>query len=115
MSMALFSVPQGSCAKPILYLLHVSTITEVVPTPLDLHGYVDDHWVKDKCKAEWNNKTIEVPTIWKLESYLDSIHMDGHKPSKMNSSKTEFILFGSKWQLQMCITNSIKVNGAEVK
>ena len=33
----------------------------------------------------------------------------------MNSSKTEFILFGSRGQLQKCTTNSINVNGAEVK
>ena len=34
---------------------------------------------------------------------------------KMNSSKTEFILFGSRGQLQKCTTNSINVNGVEVK
>ena len=33
----------------------------------------------------------------------------------MNSSKTEFILFGSRGQLQKCTTNSINVNGVEVK
>ena len=33
----------------------------------------------------------------------------------MISSKTKIILFGSKWQLQKCISNSINANGAEVK
>ena len=34
---------------------------------------------------------------------------------KMNSSKTEFILFGFKWQLQKCIANNINANGEEIK
>ena len=34
---------------------------------------------------------------------------------KINTSKTEFILFVSKWQLQKCISNNINANGAEVK
>ena len=33
----------------------------------------------------------------------------------MNSTKTEFILLGSKGQLQKCTTNSINVNDVEVK
>ena len=36
-----FSVPQGSCAGPVLYSAYASTLQEVVP--LDLHGYADDH------------------------------------------------------------------------
>ena len=34
---------------------------------------------------------------------------------KMNSTKTELILFGSAKQLQKCITNSINVSGDVVK
>ena len=41
-----FSVPQGSCASPILVLLYASTTAEVVPPSIDIHGYVDDHEVK---------------------------------------------------------------------
>ena len=110
-----FSVPQGSCAGPILFLLYASTIAEVIPPPIDIHGYADDHVVKGKFRAEWNDNKIELATIQKLESCLDGIKtwMDVNQ-LKMNSSMTEFILFGSQWQLQKCTTNSINANGVVV-
>ena len=40
------SVPQGSCAGHVLYLAYASTLREVVPTIVDLHGYADDHAMK---------------------------------------------------------------------
>ena len=111
-----FSVPQDSCSGPILFLLYASTIAEVVPPPIDIHGYADDHRVKDKFRSACNSSKIELTTIQNLEQCLDSIKtwMDLNH-LKMNSSKTEFTLFGSKWQLQKCITNTINANGAEVK
>ena len=106
-----FSVPQGSCTRPILFLLYASTIAEVVPPPIDIHGYADDHGIKDKFRAECNNNKIELTTIQNLEQCLDSIKtwMDLNC-WKMNSSKTEFILFWIQ-----CITKSINADGAEVK
>ena len=41
-----FSVPQCSCAGPILFLLYASTIGEVIPQTIGIHGYVDDHGIK---------------------------------------------------------------------
>ena len=43
-----FSVPQGSCVGPIIFLLYASTIAEVVLQPMDIYEYADDHGVKDK-------------------------------------------------------------------
>ena len=107
-----FSVPQGSCVGPILFLLYASTIAEVIPPTLDIMT----SWVKGKFRAELNDNKIELATIWKLESCLDSIKtwMDVNR-LKMNSLKIEFILFGSKGQLQKCTTNSINANGVEIK
>ena len=40
----LFSVPQGSCGRPVLYLAYYSTIREVIPdNTISLHGFADDH------------------------------------------------------------------------
>ena len=40
----LFSVPQGSCGGPFLYLAYSSTIIEVMPdNTISLHGFADDH------------------------------------------------------------------------
>ena len=107
-----FSVPQ--VVVPGLFLLYASTIAEVIPPTIDIHGYADDHEIKGKFKAKWNVNEIELETIQRLESCLDDIKawMDVNR-LKMNSSKTEFILFASRWQLQKCMTNSINVNGVE--
>ena len=43
-----FSVPQGSCAGPVLYLAYASTMQEIIPKEIDLHGYADDHALKNK-------------------------------------------------------------------
>ena len=53
--------------------MYANTIEEVIPPTLDIHGYADDHGVKGKFRAEWNDNKIELATIWKLESCLDSI------------------------------------------
>ena len=60
-----FSVPQGSCAGSILFLLYANTI--------DIHGYADDHWIKGKFKAKWNDNEIELETIQRLESCLEDV------------------------------------------
>ena len=68
-----FSVPQGSCAGPILFLLYASTIGEVIPQTIDIHGYADDHGIKSKFKAKGNNNETELETIHGLESCLEDV------------------------------------------
>ena len=41
-----FSVPQGSCAGPVLYSLYAATLQEVIPATVAIHGYADDHAFK---------------------------------------------------------------------
>ena len=88
----------------------------MIPPTIGIHRYVDDHGIKGKFKAKWNDNDIELETIQRLESCLGDIKtwMDVNQ-LKMNSSKPEFILFGSRGQLQKCTTNSINLNDVEVK
>ena len=87
-----FSVPQGSCAGPILYSAYASTLREVIQNPLlqpkgttnqilapqsdsnwqlssgrpiDLHGFADDHAYKKGFPG--NLKESEIKTIKDLE------------------------------------------------
>ena len=46
----LFSVPQGSVAGPVLYNAYASTLKEVVSSSIELHGFADDHMIKDSFK-----------------------------------------------------------------
>ena len=68
-----FSVPQGSCAGPILFLLYASTIGEVIPQDIDIHGYADYHGIKSKFKAKEDNNEAELETIQGLESCLEDV------------------------------------------
>ena len=86
-----FSVPQGSCAGPVLYLLYASTMQEVIDENIDLHGYADDHALKIKFLPT-KNETFAVSTLEKCSKQIKH-WMDGNR-LKMNATKTEFILFG---------------------
>ena len=38
-----FSVPQGSCGGPVLYLAYASTMKKVISESVGVHRYADDH------------------------------------------------------------------------
>ena len=107
-----FSVPQGSCAGPVLYLLYASTMQEVIDENIDLHGYADDHALKIKFLPT-KNETLAVSTLEKCSKQIKH-WMDGNR-LKMNTSKTEFILFGSKHQIKKCHTNHLLVDKENIQ
>ena len=109
-----FSVPQGSCAGPILFLAYASTMQEAIPELVDIHGYADDHALKVSFSA--GDRNDEKAAISHLENCAIDIKnwMDQNR-LKMNSSKTEFILIGSRQQLEKSITSSLNVNGEVVE
>ena len=102
-----FSVPQGSCMGPVLYLAYASTMKTVISADNVLHGYADDHALKQSFRA--CDRNAETTTIKRLESNACMIKewMDTNR-LKMNSSETELILFGSKTQLKKCHSQVIR-------
>ena len=86
---------------------------EVIEKNVDLHGYADDHALKIKFVSTKKNENIGVSTLEKcskeIKSWTDSNRV------KMNTSKTEFILFGSKHQLKKYQTNHLLVIKATSK
>ena len=64
-----FSVPQGSCYGPFLYLAYASTIQEVVPNDISLHGFADDHALK-RC-FEAGNSHQELTVMQSFENCLN--------------------------------------------
>ena len=123
------SVPQGSCVGPILYTVYASTLEEVVCGPgsellspnndslipkIDLHGFADDHALKNSFKA--GDLEAECTCISTLEStagnvktWMDQNHL------KMNDEKTEFIVFASHQLLPKCETKTLHVNRVNVE
>ena len=87
---------------------------EIVPPSIDIHGYTDDHALKSSFLAL--SRTEEKSSIHDLEKLASSVKrwMDQNK-LKMNSSKTEFILLGSRQQLLKCETAGIIINNNLIK
>ena len=130
-------VPQGSCAGPILYTAYASTLELVVleadnhncnmeceqygessqnynqNNPVALHGYADDHALKNTYKAK--SCTAEKYSVQILERKAVEVKewMDANC-LKMNDNKTEFITFASKQMLKLCTTDHLNVNDVSV-
>ena len=110
-----FGVPQGSCAGPVIFTLYISALNRVVQKyPADLYGYADDHKIAFKLQA--GNSQNETTTLQQLDNCLNDIirWMTAFK-LKMNQSKTEIIMYGTRQQLAKLNITSVNVGGCDVK
>ena len=111
----LFSVPQGSCSRSIFYLAYSSTIREVIPdNTISLHGFADDHALDNDFNPVKPNEESEAMQLLMLSTSNIKTWMDQNY-LWMNSSKTKFILIGSKQRLTKYETDIININGEPVK
>ena len=80
---------------------------------ISLYGYADDHGLRMTCKPVAES---EISTVKDLQDCLSSVKdwMDENW-LKMNSSKTEIIIFGSRQQLSKTMTNSMCINGDKIE
>ena len=110
-----FGVPQGSCAGPVIFTLYISALNRVVQKyPEDLYGYADDHKIAFKIQA--GNSQNETTILQQLDNCLNDIirWMTSFK-LKMNQSKTEIIMYGTRQQLAKLNITSVNVGGCDVK
>ena len=114
---------------PILYTIYALTLEEVVCGPesevlspnidslitkIDLHGFADDHALKNSFKA--GDLEVEHTCISTLESTAGNVKMwMDQNHLKMNDEKTEFIVFASRQLLPKCETKTQHVNGVNVE
>jgi len=110
-----YSVPQGSCAGPVLYNAYASTMQEIIKKfeEIDVSGYADDHALKTEIKV--GTESNEIQRVEKMEEGLNDIDtwMKQNR-LKMNGEKTEVIYFGTKPQLKKLTTNRLKVGDQTV-
>lgn len=110
-----FSVPQGSCAGPVLYNIYVSSLQhEIQEFKMGLLGYADDQLVYKDFKAGVIREENDVVT--ELQQCLQEVNEWMTKNRlRMNPDKTEFIIFGSSQQLKKCKTQELTVCNKQVK
>ena len=107
-----FSVPQGSLLGPVLYSVYASTLQYIIPDQFELHAYADDHAIKQSHTANaYEAKLVNSQmsqTMQKVKIWMDMNRL------KLNESKTEFIMFGSKQMVDRCQVDSLTVNGMSI-
>ena len=93
-----FSMPQGSCSGANVFTCYCSSIDQLVPKDITLNGFADDHSLRKSFQA--GNRTQEQQAKLRMEHTFSNIKewMDS-MPLKLNSEKTEYIMFGSHQQL----------------
>ena len=69
------SIPKGSLAGPVLYVVYASILRYVIPdtSAVNLNGYADDHSLDTNFKAD--NRTEENRAIEFLETCMDDIRI----------------------------------------
>ena len=66
-----FSVPQGSCAGPVLYTVYASTLQHtIINNQISLYGYADDHGLRMTCKPDAES---EISTVKDLQDCLSLV------------------------------------------
>ena len=58
-----FSVPQGTCAGPVLYSAYASTVTEMPPGDLEIRRYADNHAIKVSFTGEEQTEKLALGTL----------------------------------------------------
>ena len=107
-----FSVPQGSILGPTLFNCYVSTLMEIIPENEEnfMSGYADDHALINIFHPE------NIDILPKLVSNISCIKdWMNRNQLKMNDAKTEFIVFGSKHQVQRNDLKILNIDNTTVK
>ena len=109
------SPTQGSCLGPLLFLIYVSKLFRVVEDQLPhVHCYADDTQIYLSFKPISN--TSQEDAVRAMECCIEKIRRWLiHDRLLLNDDKTEFIIIGTRQQLNKLQAMNIKVGGSERK
>ena len=102
-------VPQGSCLGPVLFLLYVSGLSGIISKHLPCHhAFADDTQLYLSFKPQ--NSLHQESAVKAMEDCIDELRnwMTAHRLF-IQSSKTEFIIIGSRQQLSKVSIDKLRV------
>jgi hypothetical protein len=105
----LHGVPQGSCLGPLLFILYSSKLFDVIKNHLpDAHTYADDTQLYISSKP--NSTACELEAVTALQNCIADIKtwMTVDK-LKLNEDKTEFLIIGSRAQLEKIKITELRI------
>jgi hypothetical protein len=108
-------VPQGSCAGPVAFLGYLSSLYDIIEKHIPhVGGYADDNQLYlefQPCGREAQDDAVS-----KMQECISDVRtwMLTHK-LKINDSKTEFLIIGTKQQLSKVQIEEIKVGQSCIK
>ena len=94
-------------------MAYCESLVSHIPTGVALQGFADDHFMHQPFKA--SNRQAECLTISTLQNSFGDVQswMEGMR-LKLNSDKTEFIIFGNQRQLDKLNTKSINLGDSTI-
>ena len=107
-------VPQGSCLGPLLFIIYASKLFKIVEHYLpDAHCFADDTQLYLSFKPLGN--TTQADAIQAMEKFMDAVSkwMIQHR-LMINDDKTEFLLVGTRQQLNKLDSCSITVSNNRI-
>jgi len=109
-----YGVPQGSCLGPILFTLYLSGLYKTIERHLpQVHGYADDNQLYLTFKPGEDSERVALEAMEACVHDVRSWMI--HNKLKINDSKTEFIILGTKHSLSHVNASSITVGTASIE
>ena len=107
-----FSMPQGSILGPTFFNCNVSTLMENIPENDEnfMSGYADDYALINTFHPEGTD--ISPKLVSNISCIKDGMNRN---QLKMNYAKTEFIVFGSKHEVQRNGLKSLNIDNTTVR
>ena len=109
-----FGVPQGSCLGPLLFVIYSSKLFNIVNKHLpNVHAYADDTQLYLAFKP--GNHANETAAVSSIQSCIRDLQnwmlID---KLKLNPDKTEFLILGTRQQLEKVITSHLVVGESRI-
>ena len=109
-----YGVPEGSCLRPVLFVLYVSKFFQILKSQLpDAHTFADDNQLY--ISFEPDSTTDQIAAVTNMEGCIDDIkNWMLNDNLKRNDGKSDFFIIGTRQQLSKVNFNNLRDGDAYV-